>query len=248
MTTRTGTDKKRVTELDNLIQDSSSDINHNEDYHECKLLLHYLQNSHNLGPKAQKAWQVIRQCGTIGSGHVRVALVEGRCGSAKPMMCLVADRSFKTDQPVTTYNGRLFFHKSPSEKQKPKELKTHQRGIPDSGWGLDGLPFAEVVGQSVMLSGECDPHSRMLRLVNATGAGYMCNSPSMNCTRTPANVTVKEIKTNVEVAGVFYKHILVLVALVPIEKGDELICKYHKSGAVNRYFHFDCQDESHFSK
>ena len=74
----------------------------------------------------------------------------------------------------------------------------------------------------------------------------MCNSPSINCSKTPANVTVKKIKTCVAVEGVLYKHILVLMAIHAIEIGDEIICKYHESGAVNPRYHFDCNNLSHF--
>jgi hypothetical protein len=238
--------KKRLTELEKLIRDSSSDVHHDEDYHEAKLLVYYLTNSHRLSTGALKAWQVLRRCGSIGSGDVRVAVVEDRCGSVEPMMCVFAERRYDPGDPVTAYNGRVVFLESPAEKNKPKKLKSHTRSIKDCGWGLDGLPFAEFMKQWAADSGQCDRQSTMFRLLTTTGVGYMCNSPSMNCSTTPANVTVKSIKTCVPVEGVLYKHVLVLVAHTVIEVGDEIICKYHESGAYNSEFHFDCLNLSHF--
>ena len=204
---------------------------HDEDYHEAKLLVYYLTNSQRLSPGALTAWGVLRRCGTIGSGDVHVAVVQNRCGSPNPMMCLLAQRRYVPGDPVTAYNGRVVFLESPAEKNKAKALKSHVRGIPDCGWGLDGLPFAKAMEEWAEDSDQCDNQSTMFRLLTTTGVGYMCNSPSMNCTQTPANVTVKKFRTCVAVEGVLYKHILVLMAIHAIEIGDEIICKYHESGA-----------------
>jgi hypothetical protein len=242
------TAKKRLTELKKLIRDSSSDMYHDEDYHEAKLLVYYMTNYHRLSTGALKAWRVLRRCGTIGSGDVRVAVVEDKCGSVEPMCCLFAQRRYVPGDPVTIYNGRVVFLESPADKNKAQDLKSHTRSIPDCGWGLDGLPFAKILEQWVDDSGKCDRQSTMFRLLTTTGVGYMCNSPSMNCSKTRANVRVHKIKTCVPVEGVLYKHILVLVAHTVIEIGDEIICKYHESGAVNGTFHFDCKNLSHFDE
>jgi hypothetical protein len=105
---------------------------HDEDYHEAKLLVYYLTNSHCLSPGALRAWQVISRCGSIGSGDVRVAFMADRCGSVKPMLCLFANRRYLPGDPVTVYNGRMVFLATPTEKNKAKHLKSHQRSIPDS--------------------------------------------------------------------------------------------------------------------
>jgi hypothetical protein len=239
-------DKKRLSELEESIRDSSSDLNHDEDYHEAKLLVYYLKNSHRLSVGALKAWKIIRKCGSIGSGDVHVGLQEDKCGSPKPMWCLFAQRRYMPGDPVTTYNGRMVFFQSLGERKKPKHRKSHQRGIPDCGWGLDGLTFAENQRPWADTISESARQSAKFRLMTKTGVGYMCNGPSMNCNRTPPNVTCKAIKTCVDVKGVLYKHLLVLVATSVINEGDEIICKYHESGDVNPDFHFDCLNEDHF--
>jgi hypothetical protein len=243
------THKKRLTELEEFIQDSSSDWYHEEDYHEAKLLLYYLTNSHRLSTRALKAWGSIRRCGSIGSGDVRVAPMADRCGSVKPMLCVFAKRRYIRGDLVTTYNGRLVFFQSTEERNTAKKLKSHQRVIPGCGRGLDGLPFSEIMGQSDSdFSGACDSDrpSAMSRLLTATGVGYMCNAPSMNCRQTQANVAPDVIKTYVQVPCVLYSQLVVLVATRTIEEGDKIIYKYHESGDLNSTFHFDCMNPSHF--
>jgi hypothetical protein len=226
-----------------LIRHSCSESHHETDYHEVRLLLYYLRNSHCLSADASKAWEVIRRCGSISSGDLRVAYKVARCGSKKDMLCLFANRCYKAGEPVTTYNGRLIWFEDQEEKQKSKELKTHQRGIPGTGWGMDGLPFSRVQERRMLWR---RPQTAMLSLVMATGVGYMCNAPSMNCDRTPANVEVRQIHTGANIEGVLYPDVLVLFAKDDIQTGDEIICKYHQSGSVNPRFHFDCLDETHF--
>jgi hypothetical protein len=174
-----------------LIRHPSSESHHETDYHEATLLLYYMRNSHCLSVDARKAWEIMRRCGSISSGDVRVAY-KARCGSKKDVLCLFANRCYKKGEPVSTYNGRLIWFQDQEETQKPKELKTHQRGIPGTGWGLDGLPFSRAMQQYMKWRG---PHTAMISLVIAAGAGYMCNAPSMNCRRTPENVVVREINT-----------------------------------------------------
>jgi hypothetical protein len=67
-------------ELEMLIRHSSSESHHETDYHEVKLLLYYMRNSHCLSADASKAWEVIRRCGSISSGDVHVAYKVARCG------------------------------------------------------------------------------------------------------------------------------------------------------------------------
>jgi hypothetical protein len=120
--------------------------------------------------------------------------------------------------------------------------RRRNRDVTGTGWGLDGLPFSRAIQQYMKWRG---PHTAMISLVIATGAGYMCNAPSMNCSRTPANVEVKEINTGADIEAVLYP--LVLFAKNDIQTGDEFICKYHQSGSVNPRFHFDCLDETHYN-
>ena len=120
--------------------------------------MYYLKNSQRLSVGALKAWKVIRKCGHIGSGGVHVGLQEDKCGSPKSMLCLFTKRRYMPGDPVTPYNGRMVFFQSLGERKKPKNRKSHQRGIPDCGWGLDGLTFAEKQRPSADTSDECARH------------------------------------------------------------------------------------------